>query len=619
MSTILFVEDSSICREPLAAMLRLNGYETICARDGREALAEIRRRVPDLVLLDIAMPEMDGLSFLRILRGQPQFRNIPVMLLTATTDRDCILKARELGVSGCLLKSHFSLEEMLSRIRRCLGEQPPQRSETKAGSATAQGAVAPAAPAERAAAAAPGERAAQSPGAAAAEGASASAGAPAPGGAPVRQLKRAQTIRRLEDCVQTRTLAGVVAEVIALASSPRCAIADLAEVLKKDPVLAARVIQVANTAAFATQKLRVSSVEEAVRNIGAGTVARMAASVGIFETFPPDASDGFNVVRCWQHSFAVAAIMEKLLPEDREGVAGVAYLAGLCHDLAEIVMRQVFVAEYGAVLEMAAATRQPAYRIEAAVLGIPHPELVGLVLGRLGLPENVVAPIREYHEDLCGQSGNCSQTARCLRLADAYAHGLLLASMPEATVGPVLVSECRSAIGRDEPPAIGDRELRSEVLTTTSLLARLAPEHAARVCRPLLPSSPLRVWYARHKGFSPLDPLGAALRMLAVTEVFDRLPAASEVGDYDAIVAAAPRDGISGFSRVELEAAAGGRAPADLRAFLVTHSAAPAPGTGAGNVAVIRAPVSLITLAQALAAKSSEEQSGTTAPLSRAA
>lgn len=116
MSTILFVEDSSICREPLAAMLRLKGYETICARDGREALAEIRRRVPDLVLLDIAMPEMDGLSFLRILRGQPQFRNIPVMLLTATTDRDCILKARELGVSGCLLKSHFSLEEMLSRI-----------------------------------------------------------------------------------------------------------------------------------------------------------------------------------------------------------------------------------------------------------------------------------------------------------------------------------------------------------------------------------------------------------------------------------------------------------------------------------------------------------------------
>ena len=69
MSTILVIDDVGIFREPLAASRRLAGYETACAANGREALDAIRAKRPDLIPLDLAMPVMDGLSFLKALRA----------------------------------------------------------------------------------------------------------------------------------------------------------------------------------------------------------------------------------------------------------------------------------------------------------------------------------------------------------------------------------------------------------------------------------------------------------------------------------------------------------------------------------------------------------------------
>src|SRR5439155_19315304 len=121
-------------------------------------------------------------------------------------------------------------------------------------------------------------------------------------------LTREQTTARVEECTTARTLAGVVAEIIAVTSSPRGAVSDVASLPKTDTLLSARVIHVANSAAFVTNKAHIGTVEEAVRNIGVGAVRNIVSSVGIFETFPPDSKDGFNVMRCWQHSFAAASI-----------------------------------------------------------------------------------------------------------------------------------------------------------------------------------------------------------------------------------------------------------------------------------------------------------------------
>src|SRR5690606_22285521 len=93
---------------------------TLEASSGREALAVVASRRPDLILLDVAMPELDGLGFLKVLRSNIQYQDIPVILLTAVAERDYVLQAAQLGARDYLLKSHFSLAELLDRVARRL-------------------------------------------------------------------------------------------------------------------------------------------------------------------------------------------------------------------------------------------------------------------------------------------------------------------------------------------------------------------------------------------------------------------------------------------------------------------------------------------------------------------
>jgi len=120
MKTILVVDDSAVCREPMAAILESHGYRVLRAGDGVRGLELARAEAPDLILLDIVMPRMDGLTMLQALREDPAHKDRCVILVTGTTDRSCILKARSLGVQGYMLKTSFSVDEMLGRVRACL-------------------------------------------------------------------------------------------------------------------------------------------------------------------------------------------------------------------------------------------------------------------------------------------------------------------------------------------------------------------------------------------------------------------------------------------------------------------------------------------------------------------
>jgi CheY-like chemotaxis protein len=130
VSSILVVDDMAIFRDPLAASLRLAGYEAVCAGNGEEALAAVRVKRPDLILLDLAMPVMDGLSFLRALRagdGGAEGGQIPVLVLSAGADQHQAFEAGALGAGDFLLKSQVSLDEMIRRVRTVLssGAQLP--------------------------------------------------------------------------------------------------------------------------------------------------------------------------------------------------------------------------------------------------------------------------------------------------------------------------------------------------------------------------------------------------------------------------------------------------------------------------------------------------------------
>ncbi len=117
-STVLVVDDMPIIRDPIAATLVAAGYEAHCAGNGKQALEQLRGQQVDLILLDVNMPVMDGLSFLRILRGDSSTAEIPVIMLSGAEDREDILQAAKLGIRGYVLKSNFSLKDLLTRVTK---------------------------------------------------------------------------------------------------------------------------------------------------------------------------------------------------------------------------------------------------------------------------------------------------------------------------------------------------------------------------------------------------------------------------------------------------------------------------------------------------------------------
>jgi CheY-like chemotaxis protein len=122
----LVVEDTAIAREPLVKLLQYEGYNAVGVVNGQEALDALPVHRPDIVLLDILMPIMNGLEFLSTIRTEPrwgEWRNLPVIVLTAVRDDVCERDVRNLGVQGFILKTGFSLNELLGMIRAQLPKE----------------------------------------------------------------------------------------------------------------------------------------------------------------------------------------------------------------------------------------------------------------------------------------------------------------------------------------------------------------------------------------------------------------------------------------------------------------------------------------------------------------
>lgn len=130
---LLVVDDEPTVRELLRTALSYAGFDVDAAATGQEALDLAAVRTPDLVLLDVMLPDMDGFEVIRRLRAQPRSvlpgrgGGVPVLFVTARDEREDRLHGLRLGGDDCVTKP-FDLEELIARIhavlRRTLGEQP---------------------------------------------------------------------------------------------------------------------------------------------------------------------------------------------------------------------------------------------------------------------------------------------------------------------------------------------------------------------------------------------------------------------------------------------------------------------------------------------------------------
>jgi adenylate cyclase len=124
MAYLLIVEDDVDSREPLCRMLESVGHEVACTSNGQEALASILARRPDLIILDLFMPEMDGPSLLEILRSYLRLQSLPVIVLTGAPDSPQVERVRHLKVNAILTKAKATHDEILHEVAQQLPRLP---------------------------------------------------------------------------------------------------------------------------------------------------------------------------------------------------------------------------------------------------------------------------------------------------------------------------------------------------------------------------------------------------------------------------------------------------------------------------------------------------------------
>ncbi|HEX9291760.1 MAG TPA: response regulator [Anaeromyxobacteraceae bacterium] len=132
MPAILIVDDERDLLSVLDFNLRQAGFETLLAASGAEAQAHLRRRVPDLVLLDLMLPDVSGTDVCRAIKSEPRTKHVPVMMLTAKGEEVDKVVGFELGADDYVTKP-FSVRELVLRVRavlrRAAGAAPPRGGE----------------------------------------------------------------------------------------------------------------------------------------------------------------------------------------------------------------------------------------------------------------------------------------------------------------------------------------------------------------------------------------------------------------------------------------------------------------------------------------------------------
>ncbi len=117
---ILLVEDDTFLAGMYVTKLTMEHFQVELAGDGELGLAKAEELQPDLILLDILLPKMNGFDVLKQIKAQPQLKNIPVILLTNLGQKGDVAQGLDLGAADYLIKAHFMPSEVVDKIKRHL-------------------------------------------------------------------------------------------------------------------------------------------------------------------------------------------------------------------------------------------------------------------------------------------------------------------------------------------------------------------------------------------------------------------------------------------------------------------------------------------------------------------
>jgi DNA-binding response OmpR family regulator len=128
---ILLVEDDPMVVRMYKRKFKKDGFDVDLAYNGKEGLVALRKKRPDIILLDIMMPKMSGLDMLKIVKADLQYKDLPVVMLTNLGDRaEDVVKCRELGAEDYWVKANMRLNDITERINKILNNEPNKTNDS---------------------------------------------------------------------------------------------------------------------------------------------------------------------------------------------------------------------------------------------------------------------------------------------------------------------------------------------------------------------------------------------------------------------------------------------------------------------------------------------------------
>jgi CheY-like chemotaxis protein/HD-like signal output (HDOD) protein len=424
---ILLVDDQPIFRDPVAMGLESLGYQVAAADSATQALDLLARFLPQLVVVDLSMPAINGLDFIKYLRSRGHYRLLPVIMLTAHSDQRFIIEAAKLGVRDYLLKSSFSLLDLHQRIQNhataISGHAAP--SSVPISSCGTEG---------------PGN----------------SNAAPAPIELPKISMKE------LLEGVSLMAMKPQAAKMMAICSSPDASLADLENELKQDPVLAAKILQIANTTAF-RRGSPVNKLGEAISLMGLTNLRNAVSSVVIEGEFLSDLVEA-DAWRAWQNALAMARVLGEVDDPKIGPFPGSGYILGLCANLAPMLVTGFMGDRYTAIRDHCESQKISPIKALETIFGHSIEEIYAEVLAKIGLPSQISAVLKEYSRLNSGESfESMSRTVRVMDAANHWCRAMGYAMLPFMPLRAIAKEEMKETPSLGKVPfRLGD--IRTEVM-----------------------------------------------------------------------------------------------------------------------------------------------------------
>jgi len=130
-NTILLVEDSKVVQQMYRNKLTFEQFNVLTADNGMEAVKILSKEKPDIILLDLMMPIMDGFKVLQVVKTDPRLSNIPVLVFSAKGQSEEVEKALNLGAAGYIVKATTKPNEVVEQIRKVLSQKPKVQELTR--------------------------------------------------------------------------------------------------------------------------------------------------------------------------------------------------------------------------------------------------------------------------------------------------------------------------------------------------------------------------------------------------------------------------------------------------------------------------------------------------------